>query len=187
MQEVYISGSETRKAISKKVKNTSEFRAGVIWAAYNQYPKCYPTVDVAIFNEDYTKLLLARKPKEDKYRFVGGFADPKSENYEVDARREVAEETGLEVDNPKYIGSFTIDDWRYRGEIDRIKTLFFTTKVIFGRPQANDDICEVRWFEYCPHVIGPHNMVAGHIPLLNRLFITVVSEEVHKAAKKGNK
>lgn len=183
MQEVYVSGSETRKSISKKVKNAPEFRAGVIWAAYNQYPKCYPTVDVAIFNEDYTKLLLARKSKEDKYRFVGGFADPKSENYEVDAIREVAEETGLEVDTPKYIASFTIDDWRYRGEVDKIKTLFFMTKVIFGRPQANDDICEVRWFDYRPQEIGKHNIVAGHIPLLNRLFMTVVSDEVHKAAK----
>ena len=37
--DVYISGTEIRNSISKKVKNTPEFRAGVIWAAYNQYPK----------------------------------------------------------------------------------------------------------------------------------------------------
>jgi bifunctional NMN adenylyltransferase/nudix hydrolase len=169
IQEIYISGSETRKTISKKVKNTSEFRSGVIWAAYNQHPKCFPTVDVAIFNEDYTKLLLARKSKEDKYRFVGGFADPKSESYEADARREVGEETGLEIDNLNYLGSFTIDDWRYRGEADKIKTLFFATKVSFGRPQANDDICEVRWFDFNSNAIGD-NIMPVHIPLIQHLY-----------------
>ena len=148
IQEVYVSGSESRKTISKKVKASPDFRAGVIWAAYNQYPKCYPTVDIAIFNEDYTKLLMARKPKEDKYRFVGGFADPKSENYEADARREVAEETGIETSEMEYIGSAKIPDWRYRSEVDCIKTLFFRTKYVFGAVRANDDIVEARWFEW---------------------------------------
>ena len=146
IQETYISGSEIRKLISKKVKNAPEFRAGVIWAAHNQYPKCYPTVDIAIFNEDGTKLLLARKANETGYRFIGGFSDPKSPSYEADARREVSEETGLEITDPLYIGSFKIDDWRYKKEQDCIKTLFFKCKVMFGRPQANDDIYEVRWF-----------------------------------------
>jgi len=58
MQEIYVSGSETRKSISKKVKNAPEFRAGVIWAAYNQYPKCYPTVDVAILVEQMKNCFL---------------------------------------------------------------------------------------------------------------------------------
>ena len=172
MQEVYISGSEIRKGISKKVKNTTEFRAGVIWGAFNRYPTCYPTVDIAIFNEDYTKILLARKPKEDKYRFVGGFADPKSANYEADARREVAEETGLEVSDPKYIGSFQIDDWRYRNEVDKIKTLFFVTKMVFGRPQANDDICEVRWFDYADPNLRD-NIIKTHLPLFDHLKVTI--------------
>jgi len=168
VQEIYVSGSETRKAISKKVKNTSEFRAGVIWAAYNQYPKCYPTVDIAIFSEGNEKLLLARKAKEDKYRFVGGFGDPLSPTYEEDACREVMEETGLEVGKPEYLGSFTIDDWRYRHEKDKIKTLFFKANVIYGRPQANDDICEVRWFDYSEK-IRPFIMDA-HLPLFDCLI-----------------
>ena len=168
MQEIYVSGTEIRKNISKKVKASSDFRAGVIWASGNTYPTCYPTVDIAIFNEDYTKLLLARKSKEDKYRFVGGFADPRSENYETDARREVAEETGLEVSDPKYIGSFIIADWRYRSEISKIKTLFFITKVVFGRPQANDDICEVRWFDYGCDL--RNNIIDTHLPLYDHLL-----------------
>lgn len=148
MQEVYISGSEIRKNISKTVKNSPEFRAGVIWASGNKYPTCFPTVDVAIFNEDYTKVLLARKPKESKYRFVGGFADPKSDCYETDARREVMEETTLEVSDPVYVKSFKVEDWRYKNEVDCIKTLLFKAKVIFGRPTPSDDLAggDLRWF-----------------------------------------
>ena len=131
-QETFISGTEIRKSIGRKVKNTPAFRAGVIWAAYNQYPKVYATVDVAILDEDEKRLLLARKPFEKLYRFVGGFADPKSSSYEEDARREVAEEAGIEITDPQYVGSYYIDDWRYRSEVDKIKTLFFKARIMFG-------------------------------------------------------
>jgi bifunctional NMN adenylyltransferase/nudix hydrolase len=147
VQERYISASEIRKGICKKVKNTPEFRAGVIWASGNRFPTCFPCVDIAIFNEDYTKILLAKKSKESLYRFVGGFADPKSNCYESDAIREVQEETGLEIGDLKYIGSTIINDFRYNREIDKIKTLFFIGKILFGRPEANDDICEVKFFD----------------------------------------
>lgn len=146
VQETYISGTEVRKAISKKVKNTSEFRAGVIWAAYNKYPTVFTTVDIAIMDETGKKVLLARKPKEEEWRFVGGFADPNSNSFEDDAKREVAEETGCEVSDPEYIGSYKIVDWRYEREIDKIKTVFFACKYIFGPPKANDDIIACKWF-----------------------------------------
>jgi bifunctional NMN adenylyltransferase/nudix hydrolase len=166
MQETYVSGAEIRKNISKKVKNTPEFRAGVIWAAYNQYPKVYTTVDVAIFNDDYTKILLARKSKETLYRFVGGFSDPKSDSFEADARREVQEETGLEITDLKFIKSMKIEDWRYNKEVDKIKTIFYSAKIMFGRPQANDDICEVRWFDFEEFSKDVTKMVPEHAKLL---------------------
>lgn len=147
IQDVFISGSEIRKSISKKVKNTPEFRAGVIWAAYNQYPKVFPTVDVAIFNSDGNKVLLGRKPKETLFRFIGGFASTKDSSYEEDAIREVEEETGIVINYPEYIGSYLIDDWRYRNEKDKIKTLFFVATHVTGTPNASDDIAEVKWFD----------------------------------------
>jgi len=166
--EVYISGSQIRKSIGRKVKNTPEFRAGAIWQTYNRYPVTYPTVDVAIFNEDCTKLLMARKEYESKFRFVGGFAEPMSPSYESDARREVAEEASIEVSEPQYVGSFLVDDWRYRNEIDKIKTLFFKTKHVFGKPVAADDIVEVRWFDI--DKIQNSDIVDGHVPLLEKLL-----------------
>ena len=167
VQETFYSGSEIRKSISLKVINTPEFRAGVIWGSFNQYSKCFCTVDIAIFNEDYTKVLLARKPDETKFRFVGGFSDPKSDSYEADARREVQEETSLEITDLKYIGSFKIQDWRYKNEQDCIKTLFFTSKVMYGRPEANDDICELKWFDISS--VKEDDLVDEHHILLNSL------------------
>jgi len=78
------------------------------------------------------------------------------------------EETGLEVSDPEYLSSFTVNDWRYRSEVDKIKTLFFKCKVIFGRPQANDDICEVRWFDFDENVRS--FIIEEHLPLFDLLL-----------------
>lgn len=147
VQDVWISGKEIRKEIGRaSSKSSHDWRAGVIWAASAAYPKCYATVDVAVFNEDESKILLGRKPNEDRYRLIGGFSEPSSISYEADARREVYEETGIDITDPEYIGSFLIDDWRYRNETDKIKTLLFKAKHRSGTPKANDDIAELKWF-----------------------------------------
>jgi bifunctional NMN adenylyltransferase/nudix hydrolase len=143
---IQVSGTEVRREVSQEVKSSPDFRAGVIFAAYNQYPKVYATVDVAIMQDG--KVLLGRKANQTKYRFIGGFSDPTDENYEAAARREAFEETGLEVGNLQYVGSARINDWRYRSEQDKILTLLFTADLTFGKPEANDDIAELRWFNW---------------------------------------
>jgi len=173
--DVFVSGTEMRKTISAKTIASPEFRAGVIYSTQSRYPTAYQTVDVAIFNEDFTKILLGKKPKEDKHRFIGGFSDPRSNSLEDDAKREVMEETGLcEISDPVYIGSTKILDWRYPkdGE-DCIKTAFFYCKLLFGRPQASDDISEVKWFDFddlCRNGAGEELIVKEHHVLLNMLF-----------------
>jgi len=149
-QDKFISASEVRKKISQTVLPSKEFRAGVIWATHNRYATFFPTVDVAIWNEARTEILLARKPGEKKMRFPGGFAQPSHKMhdefvYEANAIREVAEETGVEVGDMRYLGSAMIDDWRYRAERDKIGTLFFDCKYVFGVPTPKDDVCELRW------------------------------------------
>ncbi|MFY7998257.1 MAG: NUDIX domain-containing protein [Candidatus Kapaibacteriota bacterium] len=145
-QRVFVSGTEVRKNVSSEVKSTPDFRAGVIYAAYNQYDKVYPTVDVAIVRDD--TVLLGKKPNQAKYRFIGGFADPRDDSYEQSATREALEETGAEVGDVRYLGSAKIDDWRYASESDKIMTLFFTAKYVFGRIQPQDDISELRFFRF---------------------------------------
>jgi bifunctional NMN adenylyltransferase/nudix hydrolase len=169
VQETWVSGSEIRKDVSRKsVKASPEFRAGVVWAAYSQYPKCYATVDVAVFNEDESKILLCRKPHEDQYRLIGGFSMPDSDSYEADARREVQEEAGIAITDPVYVGSARIDDWRYRKEVDKIKTLLFRAKHMHGAPRPDDDVAEVRWFDV--GTINLKQIRPEHHVLINMLF-----------------
>lgn len=142
-----ISATEVREKAAANCINSPEFRAGVVWSTFNQYPAVISTVDIAIFNEDYSQVLLGRKPNESNFRFIGGFSDTNSISFEADAKREAMEETSLEVSTPEYIGSFNIDDWRYRKDKNKIRTLFFFAKKVYGKEKASDDIQEVKWFK----------------------------------------
>lgn len=141
------SGTNAREDIGKGAVDSPDFRAGVIWASRNRWPISYQTVDIALFNREWTKLLLAHKPGEDGWRLPGGFADPRSDSLEADAKRELLEETGLAGEDLVYVRSFRVDDWRYRHEPDCIKTALFVGR-IFDRDKealANDDIDRVLW------------------------------------------
>lgn len=143
-QTLYTSGTEVRKHISETVKSSPDFRAGVIYAAYNQYPSIHPTVDVFIYKN--REFLLAKKPNETKFRLVGGFVDINDSNFETAAKREVSEETKIEIDDLQYITSIKVNDWRYRSEEGKIFTTLYSAKYIFGRPEPSDDISELCWF-----------------------------------------
>jgi len=148
VSDTYVSGTEARKRISSRsAKATADFRAGVVWASQAMFPKCYATVDVAIFDEDGERILLARKENETEYRLIGGFSDPGSPSYEADVRREVSEEAHIDITDPKYLCSMLVDDWRYRREVDKITTLLFVAKYRSGRPTPDDDILELKWFD----------------------------------------
>lgn len=165
--DTYVSGTEVRLQIAKSSQFGREWRRGTIWAAYNRYPTSYQAVDSAIYSEDGQKLLMVRKPGETKYRFCGGFVDPKTPNLESNARREVMEELHIEVSDPVYVGSSNIDDWRYKGEVDGVMTCLFKCKYIFGRPTPDDDICEAKWFPIVD--LNETNVMPAHMVLLNML------------------
>ena len=170
--ETFVSATDVRNAVSKEIIASKEFRAGCIYATYNQFPIVYPTVDIAIFNSDYSKILLARKPEQTKYRFIGGFTDVTDENFEAAARREVMEETGLEVSNPAYVCSLNIKDWRYEKETTRtVMTTLFKTAVTYGAPQPMDDIEELKWFDV--QLIAEDAsklLMPEHVKLFNTLY-----------------
>lgn len=140
----FVSADELRRQASTNYQPNEQYRAGIVAAQANRFPTAYQTVDIAIV-DDKGRLLMGRKPTETKWRFIGGFSDPNSTSLEMDARREAAEETGVEVDGITYLGSLKIKCSRYMFEVDCIKTAFFVGKYIFGRPQGNDDIAEVKW------------------------------------------
>jgi bifunctional NMN adenylyltransferase/nudix hydrolase len=163
-----VSATQIRDEVSKQIDKSKEFRAGVIYGVYNTFPIVFPTVDVAIMNEDESQVLLGRKEHENKYRFIGGFVDVTDGSYEQAAKREAYEETGLEVGDLKYVRSMNIEDWRYSKEGDRtITTTLFKAKKIFGKEKANDDIVELRWFKLDD--LNADNMVKEHLELLESL------------------
>lgn len=167
-QDSYLSGTEVRKTISNQVKDSAEFRAGVIYNATEGFASCVPTVDCIVYNDDMTKVLLGRKADEKKFRVLGGYANApkkgKPTTWENTAIREVQEEAGIPIHDLKYIGSFTIDDWRYKNERDGIVTTLFTARMQWGRPQAGDDIAEVRWFDV--DKLRLHDVMELHHPLI---------------------
>lgn len=168
---VFISGTEVRRRVSNNYPPTADYRAGMIAATAYRFPTAFQTVDVAVVNEK-GELLLGRKTEEKKWRFLGGFSDPHSQSLEEDAYREVSEEAGIEIGDIKYIGSTLINDWRYRGEVDKIKTAFFYSKYIFGKPEGSDDIAEVRWFspeEYLnlDNIMEPHHILISMLNTYN--------------------
>lgn len=178
----FVSATVMRQKITRSIHASKEFRMGVVWGASNRFPTNYVTVDIAIMDKNRTKILLARKPNEDKYRFVGGFSDPTSETLEADAIREVKEETNCDITYPEYICSQRIDDWRYAGEEDSICTTFFIADYESGSPTAQDDIEEIRWFDitdfiwedgYAPIdnsiLKNSDKLVRGHVPLMLKL------------------
>lgn len=142
----FISGTEVRRRVCNNYPPTADYRAGMIAATAYRYPTAFQTVDIAVVN-DKGEILLARKPDEKKWRFIGGFSDPRSVSLEADAKREVTEEASVEVDDITYLGSTLVDDWRYRGEQDKIKTALFLAKYIYGKPEGSDDVAEVKWVQ----------------------------------------
>lgn len=165
---IYTSATFFRENISKKIMSSDEFRAGIIYSVYSQYPTVYSTVDIAILNSK-NEVLLGQKPDENLWRFIGGFVDISDESDEAAAKREAYEETGLEIDNLNYLGSYPISDWRYKGSKDKsIMTRFFSAKYIFGTPTPQDDIAKLKWFPISEHLSDI--LVLEHIKLFNKLL-----------------
>ena len=165
--DVFVSATDIREVASKKVISSSEFRAGIIYSVYNQFPVVYSTVDVAIIKND--EILLGQKLGETQWRFIGGFVDTTDESDEAAAKRETLEETGLEVADFEYICSMQIEDWRYRGIKDRsIMTRFFKAKYIFGCPTPQDDINALKWFKLTPEL--ENILVEEHKKLFKKLI-----------------
>lgn len=169
---INFSGTSVRKDVAQTVTASSDFRAGVIYGCTNRHPTGYPTVDIAIIDKQNSRLLLGQKADETKWRFIGGFFDPsKDKSYEQAARREVSEETGgMSVNIDTYLGSFVIDDWRYRNEKDKIITAFFQASKSYGPTHPSDDIAALKWFDM--NKIKRDEIMEEHIPLMDH-FMTV--------------
>jgi len=178
---IQMSGTEIREEISRQVLDVKSFRTGIIFKAYSERAKVYPTVDVACYN-DKGQILMAKKHDEKDWRFIGGFVDVSDENYEQSARREFSEESnGCHIENLRYQMSAKVDDWRYRGTENGIMTTLFLGRFGHGRPAGTDDIGEVKWFDISYFTRKRNiekDVVKGHQMMLTTLVIKIYEEKL---------
>ena len=162
-----VNGTAERLAVSREVISSVDFRKGIIYQTFTQRPVTYPTVDVVAYN-DKGQILLAKKPNEGLYRFIGGFVDRTDACWEDAAKREFMEESGgCEIGDLKYVASSKINDWRYAKSESGIMTTLFLGKFLWGNPTASDDIAVLEW-EY-PSNISSRDIMVEHRELYIKL------------------
>ena len=167
-QRLFCSGTEQRALAGKQVRSSKDWRMGCLYATQNRYPTAYPTVDCAIFEDDsLTKIYLAKKKHDKKYRFVGGFVDPSDNGLEEAAIREAEEETGMKTSVYSYVASRRIDDWRYRAEEDKIISSLFILLKEQGKPVPSDDIDELYLLEF--EKLKAEDLISEHQELFKLL------------------
>jgi bifunctional NMN adenylyltransferase/nudix hydrolase len=167
-----VAGTDIRKAI--KPATASEFLRGQIHGICRQYPKVYPTVDIAHvrYNTPMTpEVLLIQRADTGSWCFPGGFVDPTDMSLEFAAKRELSEELGLISEAPvEYIGSVRINDWRYRGSRDKVLTNFFYSQHSFGSVRPNyDEVQDYLWVSL-DDLRHPSRVSDTHQPLVPMLL-----------------
>ena len=110
------------------------------------YPSSKATAG-ALCVDDEGRVLLVRRaiePFRGRWDIPGGFLD-EGEHPLDGLRRELREETGLEVEPVELVGVW-MD--RYGGDATAEATLnlYWTARVVGGEPEAADDVSELGWF-----------------------------------------
>jgi NAD+ diphosphatase len=107
----------------------------------HHFPRADPVVIVRV-TDDRDRLLLGRQGRwpEGRFSLLAGFVEP-GETLEEAVRREVAEESGVELGEVSYIAS---QPWPFPSSL----MLGFSALALGGDPAPGDDeLAEVRWFE----------------------------------------
>jgi 8-oxo-dGTP diphosphatase len=120
----------------------------------------------AIVADDDGRVLLARRayePDAGKWDTPGGFLDEGEDPREA-IRRELREETGLEVEPGRFLGAF-VDTYGDGPGAGSVLNLVWDAKVVSGEMEPADDVSELRWFapdelpdadgEYAFHWVAP--------------------------------
>jgi ADP-ribose pyrophosphatase YjhB (NUDIX family) len=125
--------------------------------AHSQVTACAVVVDAR------GRVLLTRRagpPYEGYWDLPGGFVG-EAEHPNDALKRELREETGLDVEPGRLIGIW-IDRYAERGEDGpATMNLYFTASASGGEGEPSDDVAELRWVE--PDEFPPRDELAFHI------------------------
>ena len=114
-----------------------------------------PKVAVVVLVSDGDRLLFVQRgaePQIGKWCFPGGYVD-RGEEVTAAARREVKEETGLEVEITGLIGVYSLPS-------NPVIVIAYSGKVAGGQLVAGTDAEDAGWFEVgaLPELAFPHNV-----------------------------
>ena len=108
------------------------------------------------------RLLLVRRSGDVYHGYwdlPGGFVD-EDENPLDTIRRELREETGLDVEPEAFVGVW-VDRYSEDGSGAATLNLYWTARVLGGDPEPADDVSEIRWFP--PDALPRRDQFAFHV------------------------
>lgn len=133
------------------------------------FPRISPAVIVLVEREDKILLGRAGRFKEDLYSVIAGFVEP-GETLEEVVRREVKEETGIDVEDIRYFGS---QPWPFPDSL----MIGFTAQYAGGEIKIDgEEIVDAKWFD-----AGNLPNIPGKISIARSL----IDWFIEKHSKKG--
>jgi ADP-ribose pyrophosphatase YjhB (NUDIX family) len=116
----------------------------------------------AVVVDEAGRVLLARRagqPFRGYWDLPGGFLDEGEDPLDA-VRRELREETGLEVAPDDFVGVW-IDRYGDAEDAHATLNLYWTARVLGGEAEAADDVSEIAWF--APDELPARSELAFHI------------------------
>jgi ADP-ribose pyrophosphatase YjhB (NUDIX family) len=108
------------------------------------YANPAPTAS-ALIVDDGGRILLSRRagdPGEGMWDIPGGFIEEGEDPLET-LRREMKEETSLEIEPTEFLGGFPD---RYGDGGIHTLNLYWAVRIVSGEPTPADDVADLRWF-----------------------------------------
>jgi len=128
---------------------------------FSGYANSQPTASAVVVADDGSILLGRRAgpPDEGKWDLPGGFLE-EGEHPRDAVVRELREETGLEIE-PLELVAVEVDVYGEGDDAPATLNLYWTARVLSGRPEPADDVSELGWFS--PAELPPDDDLAFQV------------------------